>query len=131
MRFLKTAVLAIVSVIVISCGNNYGKVIYVGGADEGNDLVKLLNEERFKIKESATVSEALEAAKPESAVILVAGGYPGTPLELTEKDLGAIKEKGLKVFAEFAVAGPSTVRQAHDGASSGTGPSTSSGTGPA
>ena len=121
MRFLKTAVLAIVSVIVISCGSNSGKVIYVGGADEGNDLVKLLNEERFKIKESATVSEALEAAKPESAVILVAGDYPDTPLELTEKDLGAIKEKGLKVFAEFAVmAGPSTVRQAHDGASSGT-----------
>ncbi len=124
MRILKIAAITLVGAIAISCGNNSGKVIYVGGADEGNDLVKLLNEERFKIKESSTVSEALEAAKPGSAVILVAGGYPDTPLELTEKDLGAIKEKGLKVFAEFAVAGPST-----PSTNSGTGGSTGSPTG--
>ena len=103
MRILKIAAITLVGTIAISCGNNSGKSIYIGGANEGNDLVRLLKDERFCIKESASVAEALEKAKPGSAVILVAGDYPDTPLELTEKDLGAIKEKGLKVFAEFAV----------------------------
>ena len=102
MKYFKTAAIAIVCLIFTCCGNNSGKRVYVGGAGEGNDLVNLLKEERFQIKESPSVTEALEAAKPGSAVLLIAGGYPDTPVTLTKTDLNTIKEKGLKVFAEFA-----------------------------
>lgn len=101
MNFLKTAALAITCVATISCGNNAGKVIYVGGSGEGNDLVQLLKEERFKIRESPTATGALEAAKPGSAVLLLGGGYPDSPQALSKIDIANIKEKGLKVFAEF------------------------------
>ena len=102
MKYFKIAALAIAWLIAISCGNNSGKVIYVGGADEGNDLVKLLKEDHFKVRDNASATAAIDMAKPGSAVILVAGDYPDSPVALTEKDLASIKEKGLKVFAEFA-----------------------------
>ena len=102
MKYFKIAALAIAWLIAISCGNNSRKVIYVGGADEGNDLVKLLKEDHFKVRDNASATAAIDMAKPGSAVILVAGDYPDSPVTLTEKDLASIKEKGLKVFAEFA-----------------------------
>ena len=102
MRILKAFALALAAATVISCGNNSGRTIYVSTQTTDNDLVNLLEKERFKIIRGDSVSKTLESAKPGSAVILVANEYPEKPQILSEKDLGTIKEKGLRVFAEFA-----------------------------
>ena len=102
MRILKAFALALAAATVISCGNNSGRTIYVSTQTTDNDLVNLLGKERFKIIRGDSVSKTLESAKPGSAVILVANEYPEKPQILSEKDLGTIKEKGLRVFAEFA-----------------------------
>lgn len=102
MRILKAIALALAAVTMISCGNNSGRTIYVNTQTTDNDLVNLLEKERFKIIRSESVSKTLESAKPGSAVILVANEYPDKPQILSKKDLGTIKEKGLRVFAEFA-----------------------------
>ena len=102
MRILKAFALALAAATMISCGNNSGSTIYVSTQTADNDLINLLEKERFKIIRSESVSRTLESAKPGSAVILVANEYPDKPQILSEKDLGTIKEKGLKVFAEFA-----------------------------
>ena len=102
MRILKAFALALAAATVISCGNNSGRTIYVSTQTTDNDLVNLLEKERFKIIRGDSVSKTLESAKPGSAVILVANEYPDKPQILSEKDLGTIKEKGLRVFAEFA-----------------------------
>ena len=102
MRILKAFALALAAATMISCGNNSGRTIYVSTQTTDNDLVNLLEKERFKIIRGDSVSKTLESAKPGSAVILVANEYPEKPQILSEKDLGTIKEKGLRVFAEFA-----------------------------
>lgn len=102
MRILKAFALALAAVTMISCGNNSGRTIYVNTQTTDNDLVNLLEKERFKIIRGDSVSKTLESAKPGSAVILVSNEYPEKPQILSEKDLGTIKEKGLRVFAEFA-----------------------------
>lgn len=102
MRILKAIALALAAVTMISCGNNSGRTIYVNTQTTDNDLVNLLEKERFKIIRGDSVSKTLEFAKPGSAVILVANEYPDKPQILSKKDLGTIKEKGLRVFAEFA-----------------------------
>ena len=102
MRILKAFALALAAATVISCGNNSGRTIYVSTQTTDNDLVNLLGKERFKIIRGDSVSKTLESAKTGSAVILVANEYPEKPQILSEKDLGTIKEKGLRVFAEFA-----------------------------
>ena len=102
MRILKAFALALAAATVISCGNNSGRTIYVSTQTTDNDLVNLLEKERFKIIRGDSMSKTLESAKPGSAVILVANEYPEKPQILSEKDLGTIKEKGLRVFAEFA-----------------------------
>ncbi len=101
MRILKAFALALAAVTMISCGNNSGRTIYVNTQTTNNDLVNLLGKERFKIISGESVSKTLEIAKPGSAVILTSDNYPDKPQNLTESDLNTIKEKGLRVYAEF------------------------------
>ena len=101
MRILKAFALALAAVTMISCGNNSGRTIYVNTQTTNNDLVNLLGKERFKIISGDSVSKTLEIAKPGSAVILTSDNYPDKPQNLTESDLNTIKEKELRVFAEF------------------------------
>lgn len=101
MRILKAFALALAAVTMISCGNNSGRTIYVNTQTTDNDLVNLLGKERFKIISGDSVSKTLEIAKPGSAVILTSDNYPDKPQNLTESDLNTIKEKELRVFAEF------------------------------
>lgn len=101
MRILKAFALALAAVTMISCGNNSGRTIYVNTQTTNNDLVNLLGKERFKIISGESVSKTLEIAKPGSAVILTSDNYPDKPQNLTESDLNTIKEKELRVFAEF------------------------------
>ena len=101
MRILKAFALALAAVTMISCGNNSGRTIYVNTQTTDNDLVNLLGKERFKIISGESVSKTLEIAKPGSAVILTSDNYPDKPQNLTESDLNTIKEKGLRVYAEF------------------------------
>ena len=101
MRILKAFALALAAVTMISCGNNSGRTIYVNTQTTNNDLVNLLGKERFKIISGESVSKTLEIAKPGSAVILTSANYPDKPQNLTESDLNTIKEKELRVFAEF------------------------------
>ena len=78
------------------------KNIYVSGQCAENDLVKLLKSEGAKIWEYESPDDALEKAKPGSAVLLLGDGYPDEVQILNENNLRTINEKGLKVFAEFA-----------------------------
>ena len=91
--------------------------IYVSGQTTGNDLIGLLQDEGARVYEYGSVEDALDKAKPGSAVLLLSNDYPKKTQEISTENLETIKSKNLKVFAEFAtVPGPSA-------------PSTSSGSG--
>ena len=82
--------------------------IYVSGQTTGNDLVGLLQEEGARVYEYGSVEDALDKAKPGSAVLLLSNEYPEKTQEISTENLETIKSKNLKVFAEFAtVPGPS------------------------
>ena len=78
------------------------KKVYVHCPEENNDLVGLLRQEGFKVKEYESAGEALESAGKGSAVLLLGSEYPKRVQTLSEDDWELIDDKDLKVFAEFA-----------------------------
>ncbi|MBQ1655541.1 MAG: hypothetical protein II053_01385, partial [Bacteroidales bacterium] len=79
---------------------NRAATIYTNSLD--NDLASLLRKEGFRVVARGSVPEILSHAGKGSAVILAADGYPDSPLSLSDKDISAIREKDLRVFAEYA-----------------------------
>ena len=79
---------------------NRAATIYTNSLD--NDLASLLRKEGFRVVCRGSVREILSHAGKGSAVILAADGYPDSPLSLSDKDISAIREKDLRVFAEYA-----------------------------
>jgi hypothetical protein len=99
MRITKILILAFVSLIAVGCGSR----IYVHCDREDNDLVRHLRSEGFRLKVYHSSAEALENAKPGSAVLLLGSGYPEKTQVITNGQREMINDKGLRVFAEFAV----------------------------
>lgn len=84
---------------VCSCGSRDTLYIY-GGSD--NDLSALLAAEGFSIATAADVPSLLDEAPEGAAVLLLSEGYPETPLHLSQSQLSLIKDKKLRVFADYA-----------------------------
>ena len=78
------------------------KQIFVVHDDETScDLLQVLEKEGFAVKTFSTTEEALEAAKANSALAILADGYPDKGTHLTPEDVKLIHQKGLKVFIEY------------------------------
>ena len=99
MRITKILILAFVSLIAVGCGSR----IYVHCDREDNDLVRHLRSEGFRLKVFHSSADALENAKQGSAVLLLGSGYPEKTQVITNDQMEMINDKGLRVFAEFAV----------------------------
>lgn len=76
-----------------------GKYSVYGEAD--NDLVALLRAEGSRVRLYSSADLALEKARRHSAVLLLGGGYPDHPQTLTPEQRSLIRQKGLRVFADF------------------------------
>lgn len=71
-------------------------------AGEGNDLVSSLIDEGFKVVFAEDAQAVLEMAPESAAVLLLGADYPGKPQVLTEARREMIRDKRLRVFAEYA-----------------------------
>ena len=79
-------------------------------ADKDNDLVRLLVAEGYDVIPGGDVDEVLGAA-PERGAVLLSGG--DSVLRLSRKHLALIRDKKLRVFADFASLAD-TLPQIHD-----------------
>ena len=79
-------------------------------ADKENDLVRLLVAEGYDVIPGGDVDEVLGAA-PERGAVLLSGG--DSVLRLSRKHLALIRDKKLRVFADFASLAD-TLPQIHD-----------------
>ena len=70
--------------------------IYVSGQTTGNDLVGLLQDEGARVYEYGSVEDALDKAKPGSAVLLLSNEYPEKTQEISTENLETIKSKNLR-----------------------------------
>lgn len=68
---------------------------------EQNDLFRLLIGQRRPDSRFGEIGAALEHAPPGSGVLLLADAYPKTELDLEERHLHLIREKRLRVYAEY------------------------------
>lgn len=71
-------------------------------APENSDIISVLKDEGFSVNSFGSVDELLESAPAGSPVLLLARTYPDAPVLLDSAALTAIREKNLRVFAEFA-----------------------------
>ena len=66
-----------------------------------NDLIKLLDEEGYRLRIYSSVHEALQKAPKQAGVLLLSESYPREGVKLDTADQKIIKEKSLRVFMEF------------------------------
>ncbi|MCM1178477.1 MAG: hypothetical protein NC308_07015 [Clostridium sp.] len=71
-------------------------------AEDGNDLVELLEDEGFKIIRSFDVDEILDMAPEGSAVLILNPAYPDSVRLVTSGQASVAAAKKLRIFAEFA-----------------------------
>ena len=64
-----------------------------------NDLFNALKSQKYPRFDSALT--AIEHAPTNSAVLILADGYPGKRTELSERELSLAQKKGLRLFIEF------------------------------
>lgn len=76
-----------------------GFMIFV--CKEDNDLFMVLKNSGFHLTRYDELIEALEVAKIEEAVLILADEYPCKGLEISNKNLDMIKEKSLRVYIEY------------------------------
>lgn len=67
-----------------------------------NDLLSLLEDEGYRVVRKDDVQRVLEQAPESSAVLLLSAGYPKRAQALTPAQRALIREKRLRVFAEYA-----------------------------
>lgn len=84
-----------------ACLPHSGKRVNVFVTGE-NDLVRLLREEGWIVRTFSALDRTLEKAGKGSAVLLLGGGYPDTPLHLLPEHRDLMRSKSLRVFADFA-----------------------------
>ena len=63
-----------------------------------NDLIKLLDEEGYRLRIYSSVHEALQKAPKQAGVLLLSESYPREGVKLDTADQKIIKEKSLRVF---------------------------------
>lgn len=71
-------------------------------AGKDNDLVTLLEQEGYRVVRADGTDELLEMAPEHSAVLLLNPLYPKEVRHMTAEQMAKIREKDLRVFAEFA-----------------------------
>ena len=98
-RILALVTLAVLLASGILLFRGKGKYYVYGEAD--NDLVALLRAEGSRVRLYSSADLALEKARRHSAVLLLGGGYPDHPQTLTPEQRSLIRQKGLRVFADF------------------------------
>ena len=84
----------------ISCTTSpSGKFIF--SCEENNDLYKTVVSNEFEAVRFENAEEAVEAANPEDAVLILADGYPEQQVILTDNFFRMVKEKNLRVYLEY------------------------------
>lgn len=73
---------------------------------EQNDLFRHLTTQGRHYPRFGEIGAALEQAQPGSGVLLLADGYPKPELELEEQHLRLIRDKRLRVYAEYPASAP-------------------------
>jgi hypothetical protein len=80
------------------------QVIFCGSTK--NDLYKLLDKEKIKIKRYNSPAIAIAAASRGAAVFIVADSYPDAKVEISPALLKAAKDKQLKLYIEYPASLP-------------------------
>ncbi|WP_158302000.1 hypothetical protein [Paenibacillus mesophilus] len=73
---------------------------------EQNDLYRLLVGQERHCPRFGEIGAALEHARPGSGVLLLADAYPKAELELEERYLRLIRDKRLRIYAEYPSSAP-------------------------
>ena len=69
---------------------------------EKNDLIDFLKKENFTIHQYSQPEQLLEQVPKNAVVLFLSTGYPHTVQCFSDEMLQVMKEKNLKVYAEFA-----------------------------
>ena len=92
--------LGIIYIAHISCTSpNSEKFIFSCG--DNNDLYQTVVANGFEAVRFESAEEAVEAANPEDAVLILADGYPEQQVPLNENFFRMVKEKNLRVYLEY------------------------------
>lgn len=83
-----------------SCSNSKsGNLIF--SCEENNDLYKTLLANGFEATRFDDAEEALQAADPEDAILILADDYPEKQVSLSDNFFKQVKEKNLRVYLEY------------------------------
>jgi hypothetical protein len=75
-------------------------------AGRANDLYRVLSHSRIRVRRYDTPAAALAGAKPGSALLILAGGYPKDRTQVPQDLLTRAREKALRTFIEYPASLP-------------------------
>lgn len=92
-----TTISLIIALAVTACNP---AALHIAG-NEDNDLVRILQEQKIEVILHDTPEEAVQKARPGGGVLILAGDYPASPVQLDDELFDVIRQKKLKTFIEF------------------------------
>lgn len=94
--------LPVAAVAVLCAQGLEGKTLNVAFAcSASNDLFKVVSGSGYKCARFDTADRAIARAKPGSAVLILAEGYPDAPTRLDASVFGSAAAKGLRLYVEY------------------------------
>ena len=92
-----TSIFLLIALAVSACSP---AALHIAGNDD-NDLVRILQEQKIQVILHDTPEEAFQQARPGAGVLILAGDYPATPVQLNDELFDVIRQKKLRAFIEF------------------------------
>lgn len=81
-------------------------IYHVGEESGANNLLEVLKKENYKLISFASIDEAIQNIPEGAALLWLPCNYPENPELLTTARIERIREKNLRVYAEYAVVNP-------------------------
>ena len=96
LKSILSTVIILLSVLSVSAD----RPIHIVSSDK-NDLYSLLTTEGFALTRHDNVDQAIDIAGKGDAVVITAAAYPDSSVKLSESQIRSIKDKKLRLYAEY------------------------------